>query len=482
MPEGIDQAVQNRTSEGRFVRQEVITPLTWAKVELEHPDIISLYSSVPISLLVEKKPDSEHMVMRRNTDLVTVLKQRYGIGMPVRRMAEMAVTLGLSTPGVHIITEATARCISEDTSIELPYSHGTGVQAEALRVRKIVENYKKLKQYLGSSENIPVLEKVVIEKYLAGDAPTTIALALNVDMELPSGMTASQKTVLQILDRILGRVDYTHPSRLINRSLRAKEVLAEAVDGNYINRKAQATEEVLDMLSHGSLRTEILTELSLEQQQYSALINEAILELQSDPQGRRELQDIYDEATGGGQLKAGDNRTKNLIARMLLDPYREFRRRLGEETTSSGMLTAHLLSNREKLILERISQGSKQSELASLFSSNPGYITEAAHWLLGETDVHGRTERLQERLDIFKVFNNDLKLSVVIPPSLLALEGIPTIEILTKLAAGKKFSDISSEIKDSTGKHISEGRLLVHYQKVRGYYKMAGGKGAASLK
>ncbi len=482
MTEDIKQAPQGRTAEGRFGKQESITPLIWAKVELEHPEVIGLYAAVPISLLVEKKLDDERMVTRRSTNLVTLLSQRYGLGVPVERMADMAIPLGLSVAGIHIITEATVKCISEDTGIELPYSRGSGVQAEAQRVRTVVQDYKKLKGYLESSENIPPLEKTIVERFLEGNAPTAIAEALNLEMQFSPGINASQGTVLRILNRVLGRIDYVHPSRLMQRSLKAGAVIEAAVRGDYTNRKAQVSEEILEMLAHGNSREEIIAELGINYRQYHALINEAFLELDATTEGREELDDIYIEVVGDKDRSKPKTVSRKLIAAQLLGPYRLLRQRLGEVVTESGMLSATRLSSRERTILESVAKGAKQAELATTFSTNPGYITEAAYWLLGETQFHSWAERLPERQQVFSRFNTDLQSSTKMPGRLLSIDGIPTTEILEKLAIGQRFSDISREIEESTGKHITEGRLLVHYQKVRGYYKIASDPSPASIK
>lgn len=454
--------------EGRYFKAEPINPYDWLTFKERFPDIVGRYR-IPLSRIVERKRDLEDYPSRKNITLIDLIERNINPTEPYLPISQLAASLGLSRAGIFLLTEATVALISQETGVPLSYAQGKGVGREVERISRIVERSGKLQEFL-TRGNPTVIESRAIRLFLEGEYTPSIASRLNEEMALTPSLNGAM--IWDILRQAEGRVDYQHLSRLTKRSRKAREALDREASGQWVNTKAQLTEQVLYFLNQGYSRDAIMEEAGISRNQYSALISEAFTELKTDSRlwGEFRRQIINSGVMSEIKFDAMNRGSLNLAAQYLISPYRIYRQKLGE-TMTGAILSAARPSSRERAILEALTQGLNDSQLARIFSLNRSYMEHIADILSGYSD-NSRTvsDRLKERQKIYELFKSDLELGnrEDLPKQ---LQGIPLIEILGQLASGKKYKEILDSIFEQTGVKISPATVYGAYVKLRARYK-----------
>ena len=453
--------------DNRFARVEVINPQVWEGVKEKFPDVIAKYS-IPLALVVKKKYDEGALEERKKITLVGLVDQMVR-RTPPRISNTEARQLGLSPGGLNIMTEATVKLIAQETDVNLPFAKGQGTDFEARRIQKVAGRAQRARHYMAFTPN--GIEKRTIELFLTGEQTDTIAKVVSQELGVNQPLTVD--TVNKIFDRACQRVDYLQPGRLRERGLKAKQVLDQIANNQWVNRKAQLTESVLSLLNLGYSRHEIFEELGINQNLYNGLVNEVFIELKEDGLGWQELMAVLEqEGISRSQLDRMGPYTVNKVSRFLIGPYRAYRGRIGEEVMPSGETTTRQASVRERRILEIMAQGAQDRILASEFKVNKVYMGQIADILAGYSDARkGYEAKLKERIDIYQRFKRDLADSSDslkrIPQN---IEGVPLLSFLELMAQNKTFQETVNLLSEQTGKRISYSKLFLAYSKLRAHY------------
>ncbi len=439
-------------------------PLLWEQFRTDHTDLFGLLSRMGTSFVIRSFRDREFDA-RANLSVIDLLEKRFGFGVERNSVSQLAGDLGMTTSGISTLTQGILGYISLETGLHFNSPSGINALWHVNQVQDLVQQQRKLERRI--KQGVGPLEAAAIRFYLIGLRFDDLTARLNTDLDLnpPVGETL----VTTIIRQALGEVDYRAIAFLRNKALRASGLLKDTEMGIYKNHKAWATDNILNFMAGGATQAEIIDETGIRGPDYNALVNEVFIDLEDDEVGREELEGIHRMVSS--ELSAPlVGKTKNKAARLLLEPYRSFRMRLGERL-EDGELTCNRLSPREKAILEAIALGSTSREIAGKFRLGDTYYTAVSRWLLNETEFVSQSELLQERRKMFTNLQDDIKRNKPISKNLLTFAGLPSTVVLRYLSEGLLIEQVKDAISEQTGLDISRHKIMDFYARIRAHYR-----------
>lgn len=447
---------QTRGPAGRFHKEQVPTGSMWNTLKVTHPEVIAKYYLVPLSFIIPIAKDEEALSYRTRVSLVDVVERRYGIVGGRSSLVKEAAGLGLSETGIHNLAEAALHCIAQETGVDIPRSPLVKTHDYAVRIQKAVALYNRLYPLL-EDVSLTMLEKTALRYFLEGNTQEQIAMFVRRDMGFIAGFDGQQ--VATIIDSLQGRNEYKHLGRLVQRGMKAKELLSAEAQGTFRNEKAEVSEQLLFLLAQGSTTNEVCITLGIDKNQYRALLWSIREDLETHSESREALQNIVDTLREQ-RVNPYAGRGINRVYRELYEPYRWFRQQLGEKERQDGWLTTQKLSPFERKLLEGVAQGQTDKELATQYATSASQMTVLIHAMLGILPARRQGQLLQERQEIHERYAWDLGDGQYRLPEKLSYQyGLAAAQFLRYLANGKQYAEIAEKIRRKTGEIVDLGSL-----------------------
>lgn len=445
---------------GYFRKEQVLTESVWNGLKMTHPETIEKFYKVPLRFIIPLVRDEEALSYRERVSLVEVIERRYGTMGVKNSLVEEAAGLGLSETGIHNLAEAALHCIAQETGVDIPRSPLAATHYYVERIQKAVSLYNQLYPLLKDA-SVSALEKTVLRYFLEGNVKEQIATFVRMDMGLNGGFDGQQ--VAAIINRLQGRNEYRHLGRLMQRGMKAKELLSAEAQGTFHNEKAELSEQLLSLLAQGLTTEEACVTLGIDRNRYRSLLWAIGEDLKTHPESKIALQNIMDTLQEQ-QVNPYAERGINLIYRKLYEPYRLFRQYLGEKEGPDGWLTTQRLSLFERELLRGIAQGQTDKELATQYATSASQMTVLIHVMLGILPTRRPEQQLKKRREVYEKYLWDIGAGVYrLPEELSYRFGLAAAQFLRYLAQGRKYKEIARKIKKKTGKVVSPGNLSLWF-------------------
>lgn len=451
--------------QGHFIHNPINAEV-WNRLKVGQPQLMELFYKIPLSFIVERKKDRGDFPYRTRIGLTDVVERYFGIGIPQVPSKVMGLQTGLSRSGIQVIAQATVLAVEQMSGVQINTceSKGLAAQDELSRIQKMVDLYQRIQQRALIGPDVSTVERAVFDAFLEGEGYAEIASFVSTQLNLQPPI--GDKVVNNILNKACGEIDIVQPGRISERSLQARECLRLESEGTYVNARAMKTLQILGFLEAGFGRRQIVEDLQLSSHTYGGLIAMAIKELNSDEQGKKDIEELLGEM---GKVELSELKTNARAAffSKLAGPYLEYRKRLGE-TEVNGEFICTKLSPIEREVLSLISVGGTETQVGELLGTLRIYAGAIVDVLLEYTKVTTLEERRNERSRVYSSFlrNQDSKV-VKIPLKLMHINGIEARSILGSLAGGYTFQNLARYISEQSGKPCSENKVYVFYLRYR---------------